>query len=427
MKLSLAILYSTSLAPVSAFQMSSSPFRRSVFSVSGIRMSNDDNSIEAPTTYRVEEIEGQQLKELKDPMNLYSANSEERKEGRIQSNREPDIDSDKTIFDPMNLYSENSEERKEDRILSNGEPDTSDRQLTDPMNLYSANSEERKDGRIRSIEDPDIDSDKPLQDPMNLYSANSDERKDGRIQSNSNANGESDNISEKPIYDPLGIYPSDSGEQLKGQIKASEPELKVVSAVVDPMNIYSSKDGIDDAVMSEALPFLTRPLILDGSMVGDAGFDPLGFARTQEDLTNYREAEIKHARLAMLAAAGWPLSELFDKKIALALHMSPLVDAADRAPSILNGGLEKVNPFYWMLCLVSAAAIDVYGISKSKSGDASYFPGNLGFDPLGLYPKEAEGQMRMQLAEIKNGRLAMISILAFAVQEFVSKSGVIHL
>ena len=25
-----------------------------------------------------------------------------------------------------------------------------------------------------------------------------------------------------------------------------------------------------------------------------------------------REAEVKHARLAMLAAAGWPLSELLD-------------------------------------------------------------------------------------------------------------------
>jgi len=31
----------------------------------------------------------------------------------------------------------------------------------------------------------------------------------------------------------------------------------------------------------------------------------------------------------------------------------------------------------------------------------------------------------MQLAEIKNGRLAMISIFGFAIQEFVSKSGVV--
>lgn len=266
---------------------------------------------------------------------------------------------------------------------------------------------------------PDTEG-KSLKDPMGLYSPDSEERKDGRIQTDDEAE-----VS-KSIYDPLGIYPNDSDERQNGQIKASEPDLKVIKAVIDPMNIYSSEEIINnDAVMSEALPFLTRPIMLDGSMVGDAGFDPLGFAQTEEDLMNYREAEIKHGRLAMLAAAGWPLSELFDKKIALALHMSPMVDAADRAPSILNGGLEKVNPFFWMACLVGASAIDVYGISKSKSDDESYFPGNLGFDPLGIYPKTEEGQQRMQLAEIKNGRLAMISIVGFAIQEFVFKSGVI--
>jgi Chlorophyll A-B binding protein len=54
--------------------------------------------------------------------------------------------------------------------------------------------------------------------------------------------------------------------------------------------------------MSEALPFLLRPAALDGSMVGDVGFDPFGFAKSKEDLMNYREAEIKHARLAMLVS-----------------------------------------------------------------------------------------------------------------------------
>jgi hypothetical protein len=177
--------------------------------------------------------------------------------------------------------------------------------------------------------------------------------------------------------------------------------------------------------MSMSLPFMARPDALTGSMAGDAGFDPLGFAKTDADLMNYREAEVKHARLAMLAAAGWPLSELFDKKIAVALNMVPLVDATDRAPSVLNGGLGKVSPVYWIGILGVAAAIEFIGTTKSKSGDANYFPGNFGFDPLGLYPKEEDGQMRMQLAEIKNGRLAMIAIFGFAIQEFVLKQGVI--
>lgn len=54
--------------------------------------------------------------------------------------------------------------------------------------------------------------------------------------------------------------------------------------------------------MSASLPFMDRPSALDGSLAGDVGFDPLGFAKTKEDLMNYREAEIKHSRLAMLVS-----------------------------------------------------------------------------------------------------------------------------
>jgi hypothetical protein len=51
--------------------------------------------------------------------------------------------------------------------------------------------------------------------------------------------------------------------------------------------------------------------------------------------------------------------------------------------------------------------------------------GNFGFDPLGVYPKNEKAQKAMQLSEIKNGRLAMIAITAFAVQELVTGSGVV--
>ena len=176
--------------------------------------------------------------------------------------------------------------------------------------------------------------------------------------------------------------------------------------------------------MSQALPFMARPVALDGTLAGDVGFDPLGFAKNSDDLMKYREAEIKHSRLAMLAAAGWPISELFDSKIANTFGLAPLVQSDDRAPSLLNGGLAKVSPVYWIACLAGAAAIDLYGISRA-SKKADYTPGDLGFDPLGFFPKDKEGQNWFQLAEIKNGRLAMIAITAFAFQEFVSHVGVI--
>ena len=125
------------------------------------------------------------------------------------------------------------------------------------------------------------------------------------------------------------------------------------------------------------------------------------------------------------AAAGWPLSELWDKKAAALFGLPSIVDSSDRVPSLLNGGLGKISPFYWIGVLLAAGAIDLYGISKASNNAPGYFAGNLGFDPLGLYPKEKSGQMDMQLKELKNGRLAMIAITAFAVQEFVSKIGVV--
>ena len=69
--------------------------------------------------------------------------------------------------------------------------------------------------------------------------------------------------------------------------------------------------------MSKALPFVAAPSYLDGSMPGDAGFDPLGFGKDKEGLTFMREAEIKHSRLAMLAVVGWPIAELMDKQVRL--------------------------------------------------------------------------------------------------------------
>ena len=225
-------------------------------------------------------------------------------------------------------------------------------------------------------------------------------------------------------------------------LRMSDENIPVLEAPVEPAL----------PAMSKSMPFMARPTalgkfallkgfpvyrrdgvlthhsglfsLLDGSLAGDVGFDPLGFAKSSSDLMKYREAEIKHARLAMLAAAGWPISELVDSKLANTLGLDPLVQSADRAPSILNGGLEKVSPIYWVACLAGAAAIDFYGIAKA-SKQPGYIPGDYGFDPLGLYPKDKEGQDWFQLAEIKNGRLAMIAITAFAVQEFVSKVGVI--
>ena len=177
---------------------------------------------------------------------------------------------------------------------------------------------------------------------------------------------------------------------------------------------------------SQSIPFFARPKELKLELAGDVGFDPLGLAKNRDLLFEYREAEIKHSRLAMLAALGWPMSELYDVKIANMLERAPMLDAADRVPSLFNGGMDRVNPVWWGFCLGLTAAIDMYGASRARTVE-NYIPGDLGFDPLGYYPAEndEDGRMKMQLAEIKHGRLAMIAVTAFSVQEFVSGVGIV--
>lgn len=55
---------------------------------------------------------------------------------------------------------------------------------------------------------------------------------------------------------------------------------------------------------SASLPFLKRPALLDGSLPGDRGFDPLNFANSEKALEWQRRAEVKHGRIAMVSAHG---------------------------------------------------------------------------------------------------------------------------
>ena len=169
-------------------------------------------------------------------------------------------------------------------------------------------------------------------------------------------------------------------------------------------------------------PAITVMRVGDKTLAGDFGFDPLGLADSSDKLAWYREAEVKHARLAMLAAAGWPLAEKLNGPLSSALGQESLLVDGGRAPSLLNGGLGAVNAVYW------AAALGLAVFAESKYIDAQlntgkrsseYLPGMLEFDPLG------QDSASMRSAEIMNGRLAMIAITGFALEEAITKASVV--
>lgn len=181
--------------------------------------------------------------------------------------------------------------------------------------------------------------------------------------------------------------------------------------------------------MSTAIPFVQCPAALQNLTpsldVANVGFDPLGFSSTLEDVQKYREAELKHSRLAMLAAIGWPVSELYDGAIAsnYDLPVTTLLDDG-RAPALLNGNLSTVSPYYWGFVIGLAAAIDIYGITQRRwwtpSIDEDVPPvGGIQFDPFGLYSPYTAA------AEIKHGRVAMLAVSIFALQEYVTQQPIV--
>lgn len=132
-------------------------------------------------------------------------------------------------------------------------------------------------------------------------------------------------------------------------------------------------------------------------------FDPVGFAeRSPEWLPWYREAELKHGRAAMLATVGFVVPEFIRVPgEQFSFEAIPkVIDAHEALPESM------IQIFGWISFLEACTFPAMAGLG----GKYDRKPGDFSFDPLGLYPTDPEKQKQMQLAELKNGRLAMIAI-----------------
>jgi len=155
-------------------------------------------------------------------------------------------------------------------------------------------------------------------------------------------------------------------------------------------------------------------------------FDPSGLTigASENKIRAYREAELKHGRIAMLAALGFAVGE----------NYHPLYDGEIDGPSVY--ALQKsfdIAPQTWLLPILFVitcemfSAAEVFRLSKDPSKtfelDTDYVPGDvlaplgLRFDPLGLAPKDPEAFKEMQTKELNNGRVAMIASIIFFFQE----------
>uniref|UniRef100_A0A7S0Q5U9 Uncharacterized protein n=1 Tax=Coccolithus braarudii TaxID=221442 RepID=A0A7S0Q5U9_9EUKA len=148
-------------------------------------------------------------------------------------------------------------------------------------------------------------------------------------------------------------------------------------------------------------------------------FDPLDYCgeASEGKIKFYREVELKHGRVAMLASLGFIVAENFH----------PLFGGAIDVPSYIAFQETPLQTF-WPAVVTFISILEVFSVfsfntpfgGEPWSVRTDYENGDLGFDPLGLKPSDPAEFKEMATKELNNGRLAMIGIAGMVGQELAS-------
>ena len=138
-------------------------------------------------------------------------------------------------------------------------------------------------------------------------------------------------------------------------------------------------------------------------------------------MRDYRDAELKHGRLAMLAAVAWPLQERLNPLLAARFHYPNLVaETGGLSPSVLNGGLEQsVIPAAVLGFAALISAVELHGLNIKAERGPAWVPGDFG--TARIAEPGTEQFASLASGETWNGRIAMIAMLAYVAQEALTK------
>jgi len=202
-----------------------------------------------------------------------------------------------------------------------------------------------------------------------------------------------------------------------------EPVAAEPAPIVEETPVIPAVAAINGWTADAALPMYGLP----GAIAPLGFFDPLGFSKDADLNTakRLREAEIMHGRVAMMATIGYIIGE----------STPTITYGMDVHHTIANNQIPEVPgtvlfPFFLAINIAEALRASIGwvepGLGPLFSLREKYYPGDIGFDPFGLKPKDAKDFANMQTKELSNGRLAMLAAAGMCVQEQVNGQGILE-